>query len=385
MGCMNYVPFGKLGFDVSRLGFGCMRLPTRMEGDKKVIDREEAVRMIRRAIDAGVTYIDTAYGYHGGESETVVGLALRDGYREKVTLTTKLPYWAVEEKGDLDKVLDLQLKRLGLPGVDFYILHAMRRDAYAKLDALDFKGFYARALRDGRIRHTGFSFHDDYAAFLRILGDYPFDMAQVQFNYLDVDHQAGLKGVEEAGKRGTAVVVMEPLRGGALANPPKELKTLIAQNARGWSPAEWALRYVGDRKEVVTILSGMSEMSQVEDNLRIFSADDFKPGMFDGADAAFAGLLRAEYKKRVPIGCTGCEYCLPCPRGVAIPRLFHDYNEAKMLGREKDFIGDYKAALDKEHDAGRCVRCGRCEGLCPQHLPIMTWLKTLRNEYEASL
>ena len=381
---MNYVPFGHLGFNVSRLGFGCMRLPTRADGEKSAVDREEAVRMIRRAIDGGVTYIDTAYGYHGGESETVVGLALRDGYREKVTLTTKLPYWAVEEKGDLDRVLDTQLKRLGLPSVDFYILHAMSRDAYAKLDALDFKGFYDRALRDGRIGRTGFSFHDDYDTFLRILGDYPFDMAQVQFNYLDVDHQAGLRGIREAGKRGTAVVVMEPLRGGALARPPMQIKTLIDGNERGWSPAEWALRYVGDQKEVVTVLSGMSEMKQVEDNLRIFGQDDFKPGMLTQADAAFTDLLRGEYKKRMPIGCTGCEYCLPCPRGVAIPRLFRQYNEAKMLGRAESFIDGYKTALEKERDAGRCVRCGRCEGLCPQHLPIMDWLKTLRGEYEAA-
>jgi predicted aldo/keto reductase-like oxidoreductase len=380
---MQKVSFGRLGFDVSRLGFGTMRLPTRTQDGKKCIDRDEAIKMIRFGIDQGITYVDTAYGYHNEESEIVTGLALKDGYREKVTLTTKLPYWVVSEKGDLDKTLDKQLKKLDVPYVDFYILHAMNKADYEKLCALDYKGFYDRALKDGRIRHTGFSFHDDAKTFLNILNDYDFDMAQVQFNYLDEHAQATIDGVRAAGKRGTAVVVMEPLRGGALAQPPREVRGLIEQNEHGWSPAEWALRYVAAQPEVATILSGMSTMEQLKDNLRIFSQNDVRPGALTAQDLAFTARLREEYLKRVPIGCTHCDYCQPCPRDVAIPDLFHAYNESKMLDRPAAFASAYRGFLNDEHDASRCVACGKCEKICPQHLKIISLLKTLRAEYEA--
>lgn len=377
---MQYVPFGSLGFDVSRLGFGCMRLPTRKENGKRVIDRARAIALIRQGIDGGINYVDTAYGYHDGESEIVVGEALKGGYRERVTLTTKLPHWAVKEKGDLDKVLDEQLKKLDVPYVDFYILHAMNKTAFEKLSALDFQGFYQRALADGRIKHTGFSFHDDHPTFLKILDSYPFEMAQVQFNYLDEDNQAGLSGVKEAGRRGVPIVVMEPLRGGSLAKPPVEIRTVIKENERKWSPVKWALRYVADRPEVVTILSGMGTKQQVTDNLRIMK--DAAPNSLTDADRAFTARLRGEYQKRVPIGCTHCDYCQPCPRGVVIPDIFAAYNEAVMVDHLESMAYRYGNCIKDEKDASRCVQCKKCMEICPQHLDIVSWLKTVDQAYQ---
>ena len=226
---MNYVPFTNLGFDVSRLGFGMMRLPT-MKNDQgnDVINRAEAIRMVRRAIDQGLNYVDTAYGYHGGESEIVTGLALKEGYRERVKLTTKLPQWLVNEHADMDRLLDEQLKKLDVPYVDFYLLHALNREAFRKLQRLDYKSFIKRAKADGRIKHIGFSFHDEHDAFLEIVDDYDgWELAQIQLNYLDDEYQAGEKGMRYAGERGIGVVVMEPLRGGAIANPPSSVRAMM--------------------------------------------------------------------------------------------------------------------------------------------------------------
>lgn len=374
---MQYVPFGSLSFDVSRLGFGAMRLPVRQVGEEKVVDEQEAVRIIRYAIDQGVNYMDTAYGYHDGKSEVVMGKALKSGYRERVTLTTKLPHWAVSEKADLDKVLDLQLKRLDEPYVDFYILHAMNKAAFEKLETLDFRGFYDRALKDGRIKHTGFSFHDEADVFLNILNSYDFEMAQVQFNYLDEEEQAGLKGIKAAGKKHVPIVVMEPLRGGSLANPPKEVRTLIDKDARGYSPVEWAFRYVADVPEVVTILSGMSNFEQVKDNINIFSKPDIKADALTRDERVFLKRLRGEYLKRMPIGCTHCDYCQPCPKGIKIPNLFEEYNMRMMLDKMAGFPQSYAQHVDKSEDAGQCVACKKCMNMCPQKLDIVTWLKTL--------
>ena len=379
---MQYVPYEALGKDVSRLGFGCMRLPTVKQDEQNVIDRPRAIQMIRHGIDSGVTYVDTAYGYHREESEVVVGLALKEGYRDKVTLTTKLPPWLVKERSDMDKLLDTQLRRLDVPYLDFYILHAQNKDTYERLSALGYKEFYDSALKDGRIKHTGFSFHDDKDTFFKILHDYDFELAQVQFNYLDVFDQATIDGVREAGRIGTGVVVMEPLRGGSLANPPKEIREMIEKEGRGWSPVEWAMRFVANFPEVKVILSGMSNEAQVDDNLRIFSQPDFVPGMLSDADIAFTDTLRTEYKKRIPIGCTGCEYCQPCPQGVKIPGIFRDYNEAVMLGNMDDFAWGYASTIKKEADASKCVQCLACENICPQHIEITKWLQTIDKKYQ---
>ena len=378
---MQYVPFGSHGFQVSRLGFGAMRLPTRQEGDKNVIDRERTIKMIRHAIDEGVSYVDTAYPYHGGESEIVVGQALKDGYREKVTLTTKLPVWAVNEEKDMNRLLDEQLKKLGVPYVDFYLLHAMGRDRLEKLQAFHYKDFLNQAVKDGRIKRPGFSFHDNYQCFLDILHDYDnWGMAQIQFNYLDDKNQATEEGLRAAGKMGVPIVVMEPLRGGALAVPPPDVKEMMDSYPVRRSAVEWAFAYVANFAEVATILSGMSTEEQVDDNLKIF--DHLTVGGLSEDDVQFIHALKEKYLSRMPIGCTGCRYCMPCPNGVGIPDIFHAYNEARMFDRNEGFARHYAHMAREGHDASKCVQCGACEGVCPQHLPIIDWLQKLNTEYQ---
>lgn len=375
---MQTVPFGSLGFDVSRLGFGAMRLPTMQEGDQQVIDRKRAIGMIRRGIDAGITYVDTAYPYHRGESEIVVGQALKDGYRERVKLTTKLPLWSVHEEADMNRLLDEQLKKLDVPYVDFYLLHAMNRDRLELMRSLHYKDFLKQALKDGRIKNAGFSFHDEYKVFSEILHDWDeWHLAQIQFNYLDNEDQATEKGLREAGKMGVPIVVMEPLRGGALANPPKIVRDLMGKR----SPIEWAFAYVADFAEVATILSGMSAEEQLEENLKAF--ENLKVGGLTEEEHALIRQFKAAYRSLMPIGCTGCRYCQPCPQNVHIPDIFVAYNESKMFSDPGTLRWHYKEHVEKGEDASKCISCGACEGICPQHLPIIDLLKKVDGEYKA--
>lgn len=376
---MQYVPFGKHGFQVSRLGFGCMRLPTKKQGENNVIDRERAIGMIRHGIDSGINYVDTAYPYHGGESEIVVGLALKDGYRERVTLTTKLPIWAVNEEKDMNRLLDEQLKKLDVAYLDFYLLHAMDKERIEKMQAFHYKDFLSQAIRDGRIRHAGFSFHDDKETFIRFLHDWDqWGMAQIQYNYLDDRDQATEDGLKEAGRYGVPIVVMEPLRGGALAKAPQNVQKMMDEYPVKRTPVEWAFAYVANYAEVATILSGMSTEEQLEDNLRIF--DRLTVNGLTPDEVKFTSALKQAYLSRMPIGCTGCQYCQPCPQDVHIPDIFAAYNQGKMFDQPDRFLQRYRNLQSKEQDASRCVQCGACESACPQHLNIIEWLQTIRQE-----
>ena len=364
--------FPTIDRESSMLGFGCMRFPTTPEGK---IDEPEAIRMIRHAIDSGVTYIDTAYPYHGGESEIVVGKALQDGYREKVILTTKLPCWNVKTHEDMMRHLDEQLEKLQTDHVDFYILHAMNSDRLEQMQKLDYKKFYAEALAQGKIRYPGFSFHDNAEAFIRILDDWDqWKMAQVQMNILDDENQATLAGIREAGKRGIGVVIMEPLRGGLLANPPADVKAVYEQFADKRSPVEWGFRYLYSMPEVITILSGMSTWEQVVDNLRIFDLNE-RPVLTEEENALFKSV-KATYMARTKTRCTGCRYCQPCPMGVQIPRIFQGYDGA-MLRADSSFADGYAKIVADQADASRCVKCRKCEKACPQHLPIVQYLQEI--------
>lgn len=377
---MQKVPFGKLGFDVSRLGMGCMRLPTMQQDGKTVIDREAAISMIRSGIDQGINYVDTAYPYHDGESEIVVGQALKDGYREQVKLATKLPIWLVKEEKDMNRLLDEQLKKLDVPYVDFYLLHAMNKDRMELMRSLNYKKFFQEALSDGRIRHAAFSFHDDKDCFLDILHDYDnWSMAQIQYNYLDDDKQATEEGLKAAGKAGVPLVIMEPLRGGALANPPADVQQLMDGYEVKRSAVEWAFSYVANYAEVATILSGMSNQQQLDENIRIF--DSLTVGGLTDADKAFVKQIKETYLARVPIGCTGCRYCVPCPNDVKIPAVFHAYNENAMLGQDWKHNWNYGNLVKDGADASKCVGCGACEAQCPQSLPIIELLSRIDGEY----
>ena len=367
---MQYNQFGTLG-KTSRLGFGMMRLPCLEDGS---VDEERAVRMIRRGIDGGINYVDTAYPYHGGMSEKVVGRALKDGYREKTFLTTKLPCWKVESRRDMDTLFDEQLKRLDVPCVDMYLLHALNGERYEKMKELGCQDFFEHALKDGRVRHVGFSFHDSHESFRKILLDYDaWEMCQVQYNYLDDEYQAGREGIRLAEERKVPVVIMEPLRGGALAKVPSDVQAAMDARAEKRSPAEWAFRFAGNPTGVKVVLSGMSDEKALEENLDIF--DRVFPGNLTAEEDAFCMELKRIFLARRPVMCTACRYCQPCPQGVRIPEIFAAVNRAVMLDRREDFERSYAALAREEGDASRCVGCGTCEAACPQGLDIIELLR----------
>lgn len=368
------------GLRVSRLGMGCMRLPQTQDGDEKVIDRPEAISLIREAIDSGVTYVDTAYGYHNGESEIVTGLALQDGYRARVSLATKMPSWHVHEEADFDRLLNEQLGKLQVDHIDFYLLHALNKTHIANYRKLGYQKFLERAKKDGRIGHACFSFHDDAETFLDIVNDYDWEMAQVQFNYLDDENQATLEGIKAAGRKGIGIVVMEPLRGGALASPPDSIQALIDAHEPKRGPVEWAFDYVCQFPENKVVLSGMSNFEQLRDNLAIFGR---LPEKFTADDQAFIADLKKAYLARTKIGCTGCRYCVPCPQGVAIPDIFRPYDEAYRINAMGHFEWGYKEKIAKGIDASKCVACGACESACPQKIAIIENLAMIREAYPA--
>jgi uncharacterized protein len=372
---MQYRTFGKTDWRPSALGFGCMRLPT-LEGDPAQIDEPEATRMLRTAIDGGVNYVDTAYTYHRGTSEPFVGRALRDGYREKVRLATKLPSWLIQAPGDFDRYLDEQLQRLETGAIDFYLLHGLGRERWHNLRDLGVLAWAERAMADGRFRHLGFSFHDDYAAFQEIMDAYDgWTFCQIQYNYMDESHQAGVKGLRYAAERGLAVVVMEPLRGGMLAqNVPPAVQALWDSASVGATPADWALQWVWNQPEVSLALSGMNTMQQVEENLA--SAERSGPGTLTPDELALIDRVKDAYRELCPIPCTDCRYCQPCPNGVAISRVFAIYNEAVMYNALDRSRMVYEQWMREDERADCCLACGECESACPQGIEIIEWLKT---------
>lgn len=370
---MLQTSFPGINLGSSALGFGCMRLPT-ADGH---IDEAEAIRMIRYAIDHGVKYVDTAYPYHNGESEIVVGKALKDGYRDKVILTTKLPLWKLKKAEDMMDTLDEQLRKLDVDHLDFYLMHAMNEERFHLVRSLDYQSFLDKAVKQGKIRFPGFSFHDNADTFLSILNDYDWKLAQVQMNLLDGDAQATLNGIHAAGQKGVGIVIMEPLRGGLLANPPADVQALYDAFPVKRSAVEWAFRFLYTMPEVITILSGMSTMAQVEDNLRIFDAAKCEP--LTEAEKELYAQVKETYFSRTKTRCTGCRYCQPCPRGVKIPQIFQGY-DAKKLREKDDFADEYAKIIEDNADASRCVKCRKCEAACPQHLPITRFLEEIHAE-----
>ncbi|HEX3031581.1 MAG TPA: aldo/keto reductase [Bacillota bacterium] len=368
---MQYRRFGKLDWQPSALGFGCMRLPT-LEGRpmSENIDEQQAVAMIRHAIDQGVNYVDTAYPYHGGKSETVVGQALKDGYRQKVKLATKSPVWFIQKPEDFNKYLNEQLEKLQTDYIDFYLLHALDREKWENIILKHNVLAQAEAaVRDGRIKHIGFSFHDDYAAFQQIVDGYEgWDFCQIQYNYMDTENQAGTKGLKYAAAKGLGVIIMEPLLGGKLANPPAPLQGLFDQAPAERTPADWALQWLWNQPEVSLVLSGMSTLEQVNSN--ISSADQSGVGALTPQDLAFIEAVQQKYRERTAIPCTKCSYCMPCPNGVDIPKNFEIYNDGFMHQDEASARWTYSRFIGESERAGCCVGCKVCEEQCPQKIAI---------------
>jgi predicted aldo/keto reductase-like oxidoreductase len=372
---VQYRDFGTLNWKASALGFGCMRLPT-LDGQRNSsdIDETESIRMIRHAIDNGVNYLDTAYPYHEGQSEVLVGKALQAGYRERVKVATKLPVWLVKRPEDFDRYLDEQLEKLQTGYVDFYLLHALNQSVWQ--DIVLRHNLLARAeaaLADGRIRHLGFSFHGDYAAFYEIVnGSDLWTMCQIQYSYMDTDNQAGTRGLHLAAHKNLAVVVMEPLLGGRLADPPPDIRKLMEDFPTKRTAAEWALRWLWDQPEVSMVLSGMSNMSQVEQNLAY--AESSRIGSFLPAETELIGAIRAKYMARTIVPCTRCGYCLPCPNGIDIPGNLELFNYSHVHTDVMTAKFRYKVLMNDSQRASACTSCGSCEPLCPQKIEIPQWM-----------
>jgi predicted aldo/keto reductase-like oxidoreductase len=375
---MLYREFGTTGEKVSELGFGCMRFP-QLDGK---IDEEKSIEMIRYAIDNGVNYIDTAYIYHDGESESFVGRALQDGYREKVYLATKLPSWAMKSREDMDKYLNEQLEKLQTDHIDFYLVHALNEKYWDNLTSLGIFEFLDSIKKDGRVKHVGFSFHDKLDLFKKIVDSYHWSFAQIQYNYLDEYYQAGLEGLEYAANKNLGVVIMEPLRGGKLVNNlPNDIKDMLSSAPSKRTAAEWAFRFVLDKHEVSVVLSGMTTIEQVKENLKI--ASEAKPNTLSNEEKQFINELKNKFKQKIKVDCTECKYCMPCPVGVNIPNCFTHLNNDSMFDDRENIKKQYILSVGEKNKASKCIECGKCENDCPQQIKIREKLKEVVSIFEA--
>lgn len=372
---MQYRKFGKTDLMVSSLGFGMMRLPI-INGDSAKIDEILATKMLHYAIDNGLNYVDTAWPYHREQSEIFVGKALKEGYRQKTYLATKMPTWLVKEHSDFEKIFTKQLEKLQTDYIDFYLLHSLERDAWHKMVNLDYFSWAEEKVKEGKIRFLGFSFHDHISIFKEIVDFYPkWDFAQIQLNYLDVEHQAGLDGLRYAAQKGLAVVVMEPLRGGELASPPKRVMKIFDSSGIKRSAVEWSLRWLWNLPEVSTVLSGMSTFEQVQENIGIASKSEVK--VLAPEELEIYKKAREVFLSVRPIACTGCSYCLPCTVNIVIPDIFDTYNRGISSGDIETAKKMY-TYIDVKADA--CIECGLCESQCPQGLRITELLKKVHSE-----
>jgi len=374
---MQYRPFGKkIDWQCSVLGFGTMRLPV-FNNDPAQINEPLAIEMIHKGIDAGINYIDTAFIYHSGHSESLVGKALKSPYREKVKVATKLPPWELKEPADMDRVLNTQLERLDMPCVDLYLLHALSRDNWKKMKDFKALDWAERQLADGKIKHLGFSFHDSFDVFKEIVDAYPdWEFCQVISSYLDENNQAGVKGIQYAAEKGLGVVIMEPLRGGKLASPTPNVKNIWENAPVSRDPVEWALSWLWNQSDISVVLSGMSTPEQLESNLHY--ADVAQSGMLSIGELSLIEKARDTYSEAIKVQCTSCRYCMPCPEGVEINTLFEALNEASMFGNWEEQQKRYAGLKKRGKGVDACVYCHACEQLCPQRLEIPTLLETVR-------
>lgn len=370
----------KLGIETSLLGFGCMRFPMMADGK---IDEAEAERMLDQAYAAGVNYYDTAYPYHNGESERVVGRVMKKYDRSSFFLATKLPCWLIKSTDDIERIFKEQLEKLQTDYIDFYLMHALNKDSFQKMVDIGCVEKLEQLKAEGKIRYLGFSFHDKYEAFERIINYRDWDFCQIQLNYMDAGEreefqQAGMKGYHLTEEKNIPLIIMEPVRGGSLAAFPEDITEVFHGLNPDASIASYALRWVGSLPNVKVILSGMSTMEQLTDNLKTF--DKFEP--LSEKETETIDKVVAMINSRMQNGCTACRYCMPCPAGVDIPRNFRIWNLYHMYGNYNAVKWDWEDGLGEEHKAKNCIKCGKCEKACPQKLSIRADLERVQADLD---
>lgn len=377
---MLYRKIERNGDQLSVLGYGAMRLPS----NNGRTDEKRAIEQIRYAIDHGVNYVDTAIMYM---NEPLVGRALRDGYRERVKLATKLPPWSVNKEEDLENTFKVQLENFQTAHIDYYMLHGLNRTTWNRMVELNALKFLDKIKEQKKILNAGFSFHGDKDTFKDIIDAYDWDFCMIQYNFLDEENQAGTWGLEYAASKGIAVIVMEPFRGGNLTcNVPPEIQDIWDQAEVKRSPAEWALRWVLNHPEVTCVISGMNEEEHIKENIRI--AEEALPNSLTEDELKLVERVADKYRELMETGCTGCRYCMPCPRGVDIAKCFEMYDSAKLFNTGKiQSKVLYAASLGVMNEgkpgfASNCTKCGKCEAHCPQELPIMDLLDDVSDEME---
>ena len=362
----------KYGNQISQLGYGCMRFTKKGTG----IDYEKAEKEILLAIEKGVNYFDTAYIYPG--SEACLGRILEEnGCRDRINIATKLPQYILHSEKAVEKTFQEELSRLRTDHIDYYLMHMFTDYVeWEKLKALGIEDWIMRHKADGSIRQIGFSFHGDTDTFLKILNAYDWDFCQIQYNYLDEYSQAGREGLKAAAGKGIPVIIMEPLRGGKLVKLPSKAKEALEMSGTGYTPAELGLRWLWNQPEVTCVLSGMNSTEMVEENIRI--ASEAEAGEFTEETFALTDRIRQIIREREKVGCTGCRYCMPCPKGVDIPGNFYYYNLLYLENSKSRARFEFARNVGLRREAGfasQCIGCGKCEAHCPQHLPIREKLK----------
>ena len=378
---MNYRK-DKYGKELSILGFGCMRFP-RKNGKTDV---EETEKEILTAIERGVNYFDTAYIYPGSEA-TLGEILEKNGVRDKVYIATKLPHYLIKSREELDKKFDEQLRRLRTDHIDYYLMHMLTDTAtWQRLVEMGIEEWIAEKKASGQIRQVGFSYHGGTDMFCKLVDAYDWDFTQIQYNYMDEHSQAGRRGLHYAHSKGLAVIIMEPLRGGRLVKNLPASATKIFENYKvKHTPASWALRWLWDQKEVTVVLSGMNSLSMVNEN--IDTASSVRIGELSEGDKDMLDRVVKAINAKMKIGCTGCGYCMPCPKGVDIPGTFAAYNRRSTDGKFWGLMDYFMCTTLRTNSAAasECIGCGKCEKHCPQHLPIRKHLANAKREFEGPI
>ncbi len=383
---MLYRKMKKTGDELSILGFGCMRMPQKSGPlGTGPIDYDTAIDQLRHAIEKGVNYVDTGWDYHMGDSEPFVGRALSDGYRERVKIATKMPHWKVKTREDMNRILNLQLKKLKTDRIDYYLIHNVHLSSWQRLSELGIADFAKQAKKEGKIVHFGFSSHAPLDEFKAIIDDFDWEICQIQYNYMDEDYQAGTEGLEYAAAKGIGVVVMSPLRGGSLSGTlPKKIQDIWDTAETKRSPAEWALRWVWNRPEITVVLSGMNDDAQINENINI--ASEAHPESLTTNELETVQKVASTYRDLMKIPCNTCNYCMPCQSDVNIPLSFDLYNRLHMFGDHMAFImyfGWMTGTVDNQPSlASQCTECGECVSQCPQQLDIPKLLEEVAGTFE---